>query len=126
MIGKDTFACNTCTWRLVRLCYGRAPWFRLVREPVVLGMRVMAWWHDIERGRGRRGHPDCDGCVRYMKDRLKRESSAFRWLNSRINPLFNRIRDSIVTKEEVEDARRFARETSECNDGFGTEAGQQP
>lgn len=105
----ETFTCNTCTWGLVRLCYGRAPWFRLVREPLVLGMSAMAWWHGIDRQRGGRGNPDCAGCVRYMKLQLKEKSPTFHMLNALIDPVFNRIRNSIVTNEEIEEARRFAR-----------------
>jgi hypothetical protein len=40
--------CNTCTLNLVRLCYQRAWWFRLVREPLVLAMRAMARCHRID------------------------------------------------------------------------------
>jgi hypothetical protein len=45
-----------------------------------------------------------------MKDSLKEKSAVARWLNDRINPVFNRIRDSIVTPEEIQDAKRFARD----------------
>jgi len=106
---SETYTCNTCTWGLVRLCYGRAPWFRLVREPLVLGMRAMAWWHGVDHRRGWRGHPDCSGCVRYMKIQLKEKSPTFRLLNALIDPVFNRMRNSIVTRQELDEARSFAR-----------------
>ena len=32
--------CNTCTRRLVAIAYRRAPWFRLLREPLRWGMRL--------------------------------------------------------------------------------------
>lgn len=59
-----------------------------------------------------------------MKDRLKQKSPTFRWLNGRIDPFFNRIRDSIVTSVEVEEARRFAREAGEHDEDVGHEAGK--
>ncbi len=39
---KDA-VCNTCTLKLVSIAYRRAPLFRLMREPLKTGMRVLAW-----------------------------------------------------------------------------------
>jgi hypothetical protein len=47
-----------------------------------------------------------------MKESLKEMSPMSRWLNDRINPAFNRIRDSIVTQEEIREAKRIAREAT--------------
>ncbi|HOC92460.1 MAG TPA: nitroreductase [bacterium] len=118
---EEKFECNTCTWRLVRLCYRRAPWFMLVREPLVFGMRILARLYGIDIRRGRRGHPDCRGCVRYAKNELKQKSSAFVWLNGIIDPVFNRMRNSIITQLELEEARNFARDAAEQNRCSGTD-----
>lgn len=45
---KQHAVCNTCTIRLVRTAYQRAPWFRLVREPLRLALRGLAWLHRID------------------------------------------------------------------------------
>lgn len=110
---EEKFECNTCTWRLVRLCYKRAPWFILVREPLAFAMRILARLHGIDIRRGRRGHPDCNGCVRYAKVELKKKSPMFVWMNSVIDPLFNKMRNSIITQQELEEARDFAKDASE-------------
>ncbi len=51
--------------------------------------------------------------MRFRKTALKEESATFRWLNDRINPRFDRIIESIVTKEELEVARKHARESTQ-------------
>jgi hypothetical protein len=47
-----------------------------------------------------------------MKDSLKEMSPVARLLNELVNPVFNRIRDSIVTQEEIRESKRFAREAT--------------
>jgi len=37
--GEKYAICNTCTILLVKLCFQRVWWFRLMREPLLLGMR---------------------------------------------------------------------------------------
>lgn len=106
--------CNTCTIKLVYTAYSRAPWFRLVREPLRYGMVVMGWWHRIDPGQYRAYTGSCRGCIRFTKTGLKERSALFRWLNGRINPLFDRILGSIVTEEEVAAAKRYAREATQC------------
>jgi hypothetical protein len=101
--------CNTCTIRLVRLAYQRAPWFRLVREPLRLGMRVMAAWHRIDPNEYEVRSQGCYGCMRFYKNALKGESAAFRWLNGRVNPLFDAVLERIVSPAEVQEAKAHAR-----------------
>ncbi len=72
----------------------------------------MAAWHGIHPADGVRDNPECHGCVRYIKNQLKEQSGAFRWLNDRINPHFNRIRNSLLTPAELEEAKRLAGEAS--------------
>jgi len=50
----------------------------------------------------------CYGYVRFMKNALKQKSPTCVWLSNRINALFNRIRDSIVSETEKEEAKRLA------------------
>jgi hypothetical protein len=104
--------CNTCTILLVELCYQRVWWFRLMREPLLLGMRLLSWWHGIDPCDYPVRTEGCYGCIRFMKESLKERSPVSRWLNDRINPAFNRIRDSIVTQEEIREAKRLAREAT--------------
>lgn len=100
--------CGSCTLMLVRLAYDRSAWFILFREPLLFGMRIMAWWHKIDARRYPVGNPACKGCIRFMKNELKQKSPTFRWLNDRFNPVFNRWRDSYVTSTEKAEARKFA------------------
>jgi len=100
--------CSTCTIQLVRLAYRRAPWFRIVREPLRLGMVLMGKWHRIDPDEYEVYTAGCRGCIRFTKIALKEESASFRWLNDRANPVFDRILESIVTKEEVSEAKRYA------------------
>ena len=102
--------CTICTIQLVGLCYERTWWFRIFREPLVYGMRLMAWLHKIESGEYEVRTEKCYGCLRFIKNELKEKSLLFRVLNIIINPFFNKLRDSIVTKEEKEQARIFADE----------------
>ena len=104
--------CNTCTILLVKLCYQRVWWFRWIREPLLLGMRILSWWHGINPRDYLVRTESCYGCIRFMKESLKERSAVARWLNDRINPVFNRVRDSIVTQEEIREAKRIAREAT--------------
>jgi hypothetical protein len=102
--------CGSCTLGLVQLAYIKSFWFKAFREPLVFGMRVMARWHGIDARRYQVNHSRCNGCVRFMKNELKAKSPAFRALNFLVNPVFNRLRDSLVTAEEKSEAKRFAAE----------------
>jgi len=52
--------------------------------------------------------PACHGCFRFKKNALKEKSALFRWLDGYFNPLFNRVRDSLLTPEELNEAREYA------------------
>jgi hypothetical protein len=112
---KD-LSCRICTIRLVRLCYERARWFRWFREPLILVMRLLARWHRIDPRDYAVRSRECHGCLRFLKEDLKEKSRLFARLNDLANPTFNRLRDSIVTQEEIEEARRFARNATEPQD----------
>lgn len=102
--------CRTCTLRLVKLCYERAFWFRLFREPLLAGMRFLAFWHRINPRDYNVRTPECYGCIRFMKVALKEKSPLFVWLNDRVDPIFNRVRNSLLTEDEIAQARAFAKE----------------
>lgn len=100
--------CNTCTIQLVRIAYGRAPWFRLVREPLRAGMVVLGLLYRVEPGQYCVPTESCRGCVRFIKLGLRERSGLFRWLNAHVNPCFDCLLESIVTAAEVEEAKRYA------------------
>lgn len=109
---KKNAVCNTCTIRLVRIAYQRAPWFRVVREPLRLGMRSLAWLHRIDPAAYLVRTESCHGCMRFYKVALKEQSALFRWLNDRVNPAFDALLARIVTAEEVREAKAHAREAT--------------
>lgn len=104
--------CRSCTIRLEALCYRRAWWFRAFREVLATGMRLFALFYPIKPEDCTTRSPACRGCLRFKKNALKEQSALFRWLDARINPLFNRVRDSLLTAEELEDARQFAKQAA--------------
>ena len=107
--------CNSCTLHLVRLAYKRAFWFVLFREPLLLGMRILAKLHRIDAQSYPVSRSECRGCIRFMKSELKVKSPLFRLLNNMVNPLFNRLRDSLVTGAEKAAAKDFAKEMMASN-----------
>lgn len=107
--------CGTCTLQMVELAYRRAPWFRLVREPLRLGMKLMGRWHGIDPRRYAVRTASCHGCVRFLKTALRERSATARWLNARLNPVFDRILESIVTSDEVAAAKRYARQATQAD-----------
>jgi hypothetical protein len=101
--------CKLCTIRLEQLCYRRAWWFRAFRETLATGVRLFALVHRIRPAEYRTRSPLCHNCLRFRKNALKIKSPTFRWLDSYLNPFFNRVRDSLLTAEELEHARRLAK-----------------
>ena len=111
--------CNTCTIKLVNLCCDRKWWFYYFRLPLITGMRIMAAWHRIDPRDYKVRSEGCYGCIRFMKTALKEKSSTFRFLNDRINPVFDKVVGKIVTKEEIREAKDFAKsktQTAEDNE----------
>ena len=101
-------ACSSCTLHLVRLCYGRSVWFPVFREPLVAVMRLLGRLHGIAHSLAEGPGPDCRGCLRHLKNRLKEVSPLFVFLNRMVNPVFNVLRDSMVSKEDKAAAKDFA------------------
>jgi hypothetical protein len=101
--------CNNCTISLVRICERRAWWFGPARFPLVLGMRAMAMLYCIDPSIYDVRSEECQQCLRFLKLELKERSAAFRLLNKLINPHFDRIRNSLLTEDELAESRRKAR-----------------
>lgn len=101
--------CNICTVRLVEMSYQRAPWFRLVREPLKVVMRLMAFFHRIDPDVYEVRSPECHGCMRFYKVALKEKSGLFRWLNGLVNPHFDALIERILTEEDVQLAQVYAK-----------------
>ncbi len=108
--GTKKARCGGCTIRLVQICSERAWWFAPARWPLVTGMRVLAKWHGIDPHDYAVAHArqECRGCLRFIKSELKEKSPLFVALNARINPVFNRLRNGLLTREEVAEAKRIA------------------
>jgi len=100
--------CKNCALFLIRRCYERHWWFRLVREPLVLCMRVLAWWNGIDVRKHVVRRAECRGCVRFMKAELEEKSAMFRFFDKLIGPQFKRLRDSMLQPEEFREAKRIA------------------
>ena len=109
---KKNAICNTCTLKLVCIAYHRAPWFRLLREALKLGMRFLARLHHVDTEEYTVRTPACYHCIRFYKVALKEKSAAFRWLHSWVNPMFDYFLEKIVTKEELSRAKTYAQAAS--------------
>ena len=110
---QEYAVCNTCTLQLVRLAYGRRWTFRVVREPLRIGMLLLGWYHQVHPKDYKVRTESCYGCMRFRKTALKEKSATFRWLNDRMNPRFDRVIESIVTKEELQAAKEYARDSTQ-------------
>lgn len=112
----DKYAvCNHCTYKLVAIAYERAPWFRLFREPLKLGMRYLVFFHRINAKEYEVRTPSCYRCIRFYKTALFKKSASFRWLHDRFNPIFNKLISGIVTDEERNQAKQYADAASSGN-----------
>jgi hypothetical protein len=94
---------------LARLVCRRHWWFPLLREPLLLGMRILAWRYGIDARRHAVRNPECRGCIRFMKAELELKSPTFRFLNDRIGKQFSLLRDNRLTQAQLNEARRYAR-----------------
>jgi hypothetical protein len=95
---------------LAMRCNERRWWFPLLRTPLVLGMKWLAFCNGIDAYKYSVKNPACKGCLRFIKTELELKSPTFNLLNRFIGPWFMGIRGNIVTKDDMEDAKRFAQE----------------
>jgi len=105
---KKNATCGNCTLKLVTIAYQRAPWLRLLREPLKLGMRTLSMLHHVETSEYLVRTPACYNCIRFYKVALKEKSATFRWFHKWLNPLFDHVIETIVTEEERKQAREYA------------------
>jgi len=101
--------CNTCTLKLVMIAYRRVPLSRFMREPLKLGMRFLSWVYRVNPAEYAVRTLNCHGCIRFYKTALKEKSATFRWLNDKVNPIFDAMLERIVTEEEIKRAKAYAR-----------------
>jgi len=83
------------------------------RQLLALGVHLFALVTRTRPTSIRPRSPYCHSCLRFRKNALKRESAIFRHLDKIINPLFNRLRDSLLTQEELKRARGLAKRTED-------------
>ncbi|MBK8175090.1 MAG: hypothetical protein IPK66_07455 [Rhodospirillales bacterium] len=100
--------CKVCVIRLDQICYKRAWWFRSFREVLVTGVRMFALIYRVPRDAYVSRSPMCHGCMRFCKNVVKRHSPLFNYFDAYLNPFFNRVRDSLLTAEELAWARGLA------------------
>ena len=105
--------CGNCTIKLVTIAYRRAPWFRLMREPLLVGMRALAAIHHVNTAEYPFPTAACHGCIRFYKVGLREKSATFRRLHRRLNPAFDYVLGKIVTKEELGQTVKYARAASQ-------------
>ena len=110
---RENAVCNTCTLKLAMIAYRRAPWFRLLREPLKLGMRLLARIHHVNAGEYIVRTPACYNCIRFYKVALKDRSATFRWLHRWLNPAFDYVLEKIVTRQELSQSKSYAQEASQ-------------
>jgi hypothetical protein len=114
-------SCSTCTRRLVELAYTKSFWFRFFREPLKFGMRLMVKLKGIDITVYKINNEYCTNCNRFYKNALKEKSPLFLWLNNKINPVFDRWLEKIVTEEEIKKAKNHAtaiKDNTEIPDGW--------
>lgn len=109
----DYSRCATCTVLLVERAYRAAPWFRLVRGPLLAAMRLLALAHGIRARSVAPRSAECARCPRFLKNMLKDRSPLFNRLHGAVNPLFDALVLRILGEEEVRAAKALARERTD-------------
>ncbi|MDR1578474.1 MAG: nitroreductase [Deltaproteobacteria bacterium] len=101
-------SCRICMIQLIRLTYQKYWWFPIIREPLVWGMRVLAWVNRLPVKSYAAANPECHGCLRFIKAELEARSATFRFFNRFIGPRFQAIRDPRLDPAEVAEAKAKA------------------
>jgi hypothetical protein len=73
------------------------------------GIRVFASAYRLRASEHPPRSAMCYRCLRFRKNALKARSPLFTRLDGYLNPIFNRVRDSLLTPEELDQARDLAR-----------------
>ena len=100
--------CHGCAVMLIEKCYKKHTWFHLVRDPLVWGMKYLAWVNGIDANQETVKRSYCKGCVRFIKNGLEEKPATFKFLNRFIAPRFAGLRNRMVTKEDMDAARQRA------------------
>ena len=108
-------SCTICTIRLEELCYQRAWWFRAFREVLATGIRLYSLVSGISSNQHTARSKMCYRCLRFRKNILKERSPFFGWIDGYLNPLFNYARNSLLTPQELEDARTLAKKAADAD-----------
>jgi hypothetical protein len=74
-------------------------------------MRILALRHGIDVRSHAVHNPECQDCIRFMKAGLEEKSPTFRFLNDLIGRRFSALRDARLTRCELDEAKRYARES---------------
>ena len=101
-------SCKVCVIRLEHICYRRAWWFRPFREVLATGIRIFALVYRVPVTAYAARSKMCYGCLRFRKNAVKQHSRLFNYFDGYLNPFFNRVRDSLLTPEELNWARTLA------------------
>ncbi len=109
-IELSPIVCKNCALMLAMSCYEKHWWFKLIREPLIWGMRYLAWWNKIDINKHGVRKTGCKNCIRFMKAELEEKSPTFNFLNRFIGPWFGDMRNGMLTEEEKAEAKRIAQE----------------
>lgn len=105
--------CKMCALYLMDKCYKKHWWFHLVRDPLVWGMKYLAWCNGIDARKHGVRKTRCKGCIRFMKEELMQKSPTFNFLNKYIGPRFQNIRNPMLNEEDVTEGKKLAKEAME-------------
>ena len=100
--------CNTCTIELIEIAYRRAPWFKIIREPLVMSLKFIAFLKGYNIKDIQPPSIECAQCPRFIKNILKGSSPLFNSIHNVLNPLFDRIIMKIVLEDEIIEAKKRA------------------
>lgn len=106
-------SCKICTIHLEELCFKRVWWFRSFCSVLGTGVRLFAFAKSVRTDSYKSRSPMCRKCIRFHKNVLKSRSPLFNRLDALFTPVFDHLRNSILTQEEVDRARLLARRAAE-------------
>ena len=106
-------SCKICTIHLEELCFKRVWWFRTFCTVLGTGVRLFAFFKSVRINSYKSRSPMCGRCIRFHKNILKSNSPLFNRLDGLFTPIFDHLRNSILTQEEVDRARLLARRAAE-------------
>ena len=75
-------------------------------------MNCLAWVNGIDANQQPVKRSYCKGCIRFVKNELEEKSATFCFLNRLIAPRFAKLRNRMVTKDDMNAARQRAIEAN--------------